>query len=252
MRDGFRIFDAHTHIGTALHSGRRFSAEQMVEHMDAHGIDRSLAIPFPMVEDFRAAHDEIAEGARRFPERLVGAACIPPFIPRAEFLAEVRRCAMDLGLRALKLQPQFQPLNPISPASEFFFEAAAEHGLAVVAHTGSGPPYALPSLFMLPARRFPQLRIVLAHCGGSLFYQEAIAAACMCPNLYLEISTLMPHHALEVLSHVPASRLMIGSDLPESADTEIGKIAGLAIPEEDRRAILWETAATVFGTATNA
>jgi predicted TIM-barrel fold metal-dependent hydrolase len=246
MRDGFRIFDAHTHIGTARHSGRRFTADQMVAHMDRQGIDRSLIIPFPVVEDFRAEHDEIAEGVRRYPDRLVGAACIPPFIPEAEFRAEVRRCARDLGLRALKFQPQFQALNPISPKSEFLFEAALEHGLTVVAHTGNGVPYALPSLFIVPARQFPDLRIVLGHCGGSLLYHEAIVAALVCPNVYLELSTLMPHNVREVLAHVPPERLMIGSDVPDSTETEIRKIQGLEIPEADRRAILWDTAVALF------
>jgi predicted TIM-barrel fold metal-dependent hydrolase len=59
----------------------------------------------------------------------------------------------------------------------------------------------------------------------------------------------MPHHILEVLQHVPPARMMIGSDLPESLDTEFGKILGLQIAEEQRRAILFETGARVFGHA---
>jgi predicted TIM-barrel fold metal-dependent hydrolase len=57
----------------------------------------------------------------------------------------------------------------------------------------------------------------------------------------------MPHHVLEVLTHVPSSRLMIGSDLPESLEVEIGKILGLKVSEEVRRDILWNTACGVFG-----
>ena len=40
--------------------------------------------------------------------------------------------------------------------------------------------------------------------------------------------------------------LMIGSDLPESVETEFGKVIGLKIGEEERRAILYGTAARVF------
>ena len=39
---------------------------------------------------------------------------------------------------------------------------------------------------------------------------------------------------------------MIGSDLPESLETEVGKIMGLTIPEDARRDILWNTASRVF------
>jgi predicted TIM-barrel fold metal-dependent hydrolase len=64
----------------------------------------------------------------------------------------------------------------------------------------------------------------------------------------LELSSLMPHQVLEVLGHVPANRLMIGSDLPENIGIETGKILTLDIPEADKRQILSETAGRVFGT----
>jgi predicted TIM-barrel fold metal-dependent hydrolase len=99
---------------------------------------------------------------------------------------------------------------------------------------------------MVPARKFPDLRIVLGHCGGGIFVQEAIVAALFCPNILLELSTLMPHHILEVMKHLPSSRLMIGSDLPENLETEIGKILTLDVPELDKRNILYETAAGIF------
>ena len=247
MTNGMKIFDTHTHVGVAQHSGRRYSADQLLADMDRCGVDRSLVIPFPMVEDYRATHDEIRKAVRSHPDRLAGAACLNPFVPESKFRDEVRRCAQEFGFGALKFQPQYQPLNPISSRSDFYFETALENKMALVCHTGTGIPFALPSAFMIPARNFPQLTFVLAHCGGGgILLGDAIVAAVFCPNIYLELSSLMPHHVLEVLAHVPASRLMIGSDLPESVETEMGKIMGLQIPEHDRHEILWNTACGVF------
>jgi len=246
MKDGFRIYDTHTHVGQARHSGRSHSADQLLASMDQFGVDRSLVIPFPVVEDYRAAHDEIAAAVKAHPGQLSGCACIYPFIPEQQFRDEVRRCEEGLGFRALKLQPQYQPLNPISERSDFLFEAALEHGLPVVCHTGAGAPFALPSLFIMPARRFPDLPIVLAHAGGGLYSAEAIVAAAICPNIYIELSSLMPHHVAEVISHVPASRLMIGSDLPVSLETEMSKILGLEIDPTATREILWGTPCRLF------
>lgn len=77
-------------------------------------------------------------------------------------------------------------------------------------------------------------RIVLAHSGGGgLLAGEAITAAVFCPNIYLELSTLLPHQVLEVVGHVPATRLMIGSDLPENSSIEFEKILGLEIEERE-------------------
>jgi predicted TIM-barrel fold metal-dependent hydrolase len=119
--------------------------------------------------------------------------------------------------------------------------------MAVVCHTGSGLPFSSPALLMMPARKFPSLKIVAAHSGGGIFVHEAILAAIFCPNILLELSTLMPHHITEILNHVSSDRLMIGSDLPESVGTEIGKIVTLDIPDADKRNILDETGCRVFG-----
>ena len=247
MKDGFAIFDAHTHLGYALHSGRSCSADRMLAQMAGSGIDRSLLIPFPVVEDYRKQHDVIAAAVRAYPGRFAGAVCLNPFLPRQGFLDEVRRCVEELGFCGIKLQPQYQALNPISARSDFLFEAACEHKIPVIWHTGTGAPFALPSLLIAPARRFPDLPIVLAHSGGSVYALEAIVAAGVCPNIYLELSSLMPHLVLEVMTHVPASRLMIGSDLPESVDAEISKIIGLPVTDDQKREVLWGTAARLFG-----
>jgi predicted TIM-barrel fold metal-dependent hydrolase len=247
MNEGFQIFDTHTHLGIARHSGRSTSASELLRVMDAHGVDRALAIPFPVVENYRREHDLIGDAVREHPDRFTGAACLDPFVPLADFRGEVRRCREVYGFRALKLQPQYHGLNPISSRSDFFFETALENRMAVIIHTGAGLPFSLPSLYMMPARKFPGLTIVVAHSGGGIFVHEAILSAAFCPNIVLELSTLMPHQVLEVLAQVPADRLMIGSDLPENTGTEIGKILSLDVSDEQKRLILSGTAHRVFG-----
>ncbi len=246
MRDGYRIYDTHTHLGTARHSGRVTTVETMLSHMDTHGVDRSMLIPYPVVEDYRATHDELASAVRQYPNRFSAAACIDPFIPEQKFRDEVKRCAEELGFRAIKLQPQYQALNPLSRRSDFFFEAALINRLTVIAHTGAGAPFALPSLFIMPARRNPELNIVLGHSGGGIYVAEAIVAAAVCPNIYLELSTLMPNHVLEVLNHLPADRLMAGSDLPECLPIEIDKILHLPKGAGEKKQILWDTGRRIF------
>ncbi len=248
MRDGFRIFDTHTHIGEALHSGRCHSVDELLRDMDRCGVDRSLVIPFPVVADQRAAHEEIGRAVKQYPKRLAGAACLHPFMPRGEFMDELKRCREEYGFVALKLQPQYHGLNPLSERSDFFFEAALKYGMVAVIHTGGGIPFSLPAMFMPAARKFPDLKIVLAHCGGGgMLHGEAIVAAQFCPNIYLELSTLMPNHMLEVLKHVSSTRLMIGSDLAENLDVEIAKVLWLKVAEQDKRNMLSATSDELFG-----
>jgi predicted TIM-barrel fold metal-dependent hydrolase len=72
-------------------------------------------------------------------------------------------------------------------------------------------------------------------------------AAMTCENILLELSTLLPHQIMLVLKHVKATRIMIGSDLPENVDTELTKIMNLEVSDEIKQDILWNTACQVFG-----
>ena len=60
------------------------------------------------------------------------------------------------------------------------------------------------------------------------------------------LSSLMPHHIVEVLSHIPSSRLLIGSDVPESLEAEMSKILGMDLAPEVKSDILWNTARRLF------
>ncbi len=248
MRNSYFLFDTHTHIGDALHSGRSVSIDDLLRSMDRHGVDRSLAIPFPVVADHRAAHELIGQAVRTHPSRFAGAACLNPYAGESAYRDEVRRCREQYGFVALKLQPQYTGINPLWQRHRYVFETAAENRMALIWHTGSGIPYSLPSLLMPAARDFPDLSIVIAHCGGGgLLMGEAIVAASFCPNIFLELSTLMPNHILEVLHQIPAERIMAGSDLIENTAVEFDKIIGLDAPETAKRAILSETALRLFG-----
>ena len=139
MKDGFRVFDTHTHAGLARHSGRTASADDLLRNMDRHGVDRSVVIPFPVVDDYRREHDLIGRAVKAHPDRLVGAACLNPYLPISEFTGEVRRCREVYGFRALKLQPQYHGLNPLSPAERFLLrERRSSNGMAAICHTGAG------------------------------------------------------------------------------------------------------------------
>jgi hypothetical protein len=246
MRGGIPIFDTHTHLGTAAHSGREMHVEEMLRHMERAGVDRCVLIPWPIVACEGAAHDEIAEAVRRHPDRFVGAACLHPFQERTKFLDELRRAAEELGLRALKLQPQFQPLNPMNPRHDWYWEAALRYQLPVIVHTGNGAPLALPSLYIAAAKRFPELTFVIAHSGGTVYYPEAILAAQLCPNVLLDLSTLPGHNAADILRQVDSSRVMMGSDLPESTAAEIEKLFHLGLSEAQLKNVLHGTAERVF------
>jgi hypothetical protein len=100
MKSGFAIFDAHTHTGLARHSGRRLSSAELIARMDHYGVDRAVVIPFPVVDDRRQAHGEIARAVCNYPDRLAAVACLDPFMPLEKFQASLVDYLYRSGLRA--------------------------------------------------------------------------------------------------------------------------------------------------------
>ena len=117
------------------------------------------------------------------------------------------------------------------------------------------------------AGEFPEQRFVLDHVakpqiaeGRVETWDEGIRELAEADNVWCKLSGMVtearwhewkpedfrPYLDIVMNAFGPA-RLMIGSDLPESLETEIGKILGLKIAEEARRDILWNTACGVFG-----
>src|SRR5437867_5792370 len=87
----------------ACHAGPRAavaSAEELVEALDAAGVDRAVCFTWPFADPATCAeaNDYLAAAVRKFPARLVGFACVQPRDPGAA--AEVRRAA-GMGLRGL-------------------------------------------------------------------------------------------------------------------------------------------------------
>ena len=247
MRDGFRVFDALTHLPVPRNNAHRPAVDEILRDMDRAGVDRVVLVPLSPGDDCRSGHDVVGDIVLAYPDRFVGVACFSPALSLEEFAAEVRRCRETYGFRALKYVAQSQVLNPLSTRIEFLFDAAGENDLAVILQTGAGPPFSLPSLYMPAARQYPQLDIVLSQCGGGLLSGEAIVSALFCPNIYLELSTLPPQHIAEVLVNVPSARLMIGSDRLAAQDAEMSKILNLPVTDEDKQNILHATADRVFG-----
>lgn len=229
-----------------MHSGRDVRAEDLLAVMDGAGVDRAVVIPYPVVADYRAEHDLIGAAVQSFPDRFCGALGFPAFLEKETMRQEVRRCVDNWRPRALKLQPQYQPVNPLSRWADDWFSLAEEFDLTLIVHTGMGVPFALPSLWMMPARKYPRVRVVLGHAGGPLLHGEAIVAASFLDNVFVEVSTLAANHAADVVRQVPKGRVMLGSDLPECAETEMEKGFSLGLAGGTLEELCWRTGRRVF------
>jgi len=242
------VIDAHAHLGGSAISGLEVSSDQLLGAMDEAGIDAAIVQPFP--HPSRPApelHDAIAELAQKHRGRIYGLASISPHLPEEEYAREAERCIGGLGFVGIKLHP-LGHLAPIRAASsDIVFATCARLGVPIMIHTGFGVPFTLPSLAIPRARQYPDLTIVLAHAGESLYSGEAVVAAEECPNVYLETSWSKPGEIRGFITKLGSGRVMMGTDLPDNARTEMAKYRSIAVDDADRKRSLGETARDVFG-----
>jgi predicted TIM-barrel fold metal-dependent hydrolase len=241
------IVDSHQHLGRSMFSGVVTTEGDLLEAMDRCGVDVALVMPQPTLEDIRAVHDQIAQAAERNRGKLFGMASINPWWPEAEYQAEARRTVRELGFVALKLHPLGHNIASNHSEADKVFRAASELGVPVIVHTGLGSPWALPSLCIPAARRYPRLPIVLAHAGWGLYSAEAIVAAEVCENLYLEPSWCPAYVARQMIDRFGASRVLFGSDHLTNLPVELAKYHALGLNAEALDAILGGTASALFG-----
>ena len=157
-------------------------------------------------------------------------------------LDELERASDELGLKGIKLGPNYQVFDPLGAAALRVYEVAERRGL-VLFHQGASPVqdaplrYAHPLLMDEIAIRFPELRIVMAHLGHP-WQRETIVTIRKHPHVYADVSALFYrpwsfYEGLRLATEWGAlEKLLFGSDFPIATPAETA--AGCAGERPDR------------------
>ena len=152
----------------------------------------------------------------------------------------------DLGFVGIKLNPMQHLTSPMMANADKVFRTAAELGVPVIVHTGLGAPWSQPALCIPPARRYPDLPIVLAHAGFAIYTDEAFVAASECTNIYLDPSWCMIGSLQFFVRELGAERILFGSDWPSNLPVELAKYRAASLSDKQLAACLGGTAARIF------
>lgn len=180
-------------------------------------------------------HDgEVADYVAQDPKRLIGFLSVDPTQPGWQ--EEMRDGHQRLGMRGIKLLPMYAAFMPQDASLDPLWQYAQKHQLPVLLHTGTTFVSAAPIECTLPrhldvvARRFPDVRIIMAHLGHP-YEGECIAVIRKHPNVYADVSALhyRPWQLFNSLMLVQEygvwPKVLFGSDYPVTTVDE--SIAGL-------------------------
>jgi len=212
-------------------------------HMDEAGIDMAVGLhiatnPGQMrkVNDFAAA----SQSPRM--------ACFGSVHPQAPDALEELHRIKALGLKGVKLHPDYQGFFVDDPAMAPIYETMAQLGLPVIFHAGRDPlceqVHASPKALAELAKAYPALTIIAAHMGGMLRYEDSLAHL-VGSRIYLDMSMscrLCPDELFaQMVRRHPKDRLLFATDCPWSrAWDQMKKLRSLNLSQDELNLILWE------------
>jgi hypothetical protein len=197
----------------------------------------------PIINDYMAKAAEESDGF------FVCLAALHPAMSGLEIEAELNR-AEALGLRGIKLHPDFQRFEIDSPDVFKIYERA-ENRLPILFHTGDYRyNFSSPKRLANVLRAFPKLTAIGAHFGG---WSEWGDCGCLAgfENLYVDTSSslyeLKPEEAGRLVQMYGEERVMFGTDYPMwDAGGELVYLEKLNLSERAKELIFYENAERLF------
>jgi uncharacterized protein len=167
--------------------------------------------------------DAVASYVAQHPDRLVGFLSVDPTQPGWQ--EELIAGHQDLKMKGIKLLPMYAGFDPNSPELDYLWNYATKHGLPVLLHTGTtfidkAPlEYTRPYLLDNVARRFPHVKIIMAHLSHP-YEGECAVVIRKHANVYADCSALhyrpfqLYHSLMLVQEYGVWDKVLFGTDYP--------------------------------------
>jgi predicted TIM-barrel fold metal-dependent hydrolase len=225
--------------------------------MDENGVDYSVVLAEISPLSTGVAKNEMVEAFCQASPRLIPFCTINPYLhPNMGDMLE--DLCLNHGFKGLKLLPSYNYFYPNDNFLYPLYAVAERLGIPVVFHTGSSIfrgtriKYANPIFYDDVALDFPDMKIIMAHGGRGLWYNEAVIMSRLHKNIYIEVSGLPPQKLLEFFPDMGrfADKFIFGTDWPSvNVKKNIEIIRNLNISQEAISKILGGNAKKILGLA---
>lgn len=163
-----KALDVHAHLGKDVVFGHVITEKNLLDGYKDTIVQGAIvqpSLPRFSLKANKEIHDRIFEFSKCDKMKIWGMASIYPHFTQEEYREEAIRCVKELGFVGLKLTPIGHACDPESEDGMYAFSVAAELGVPMMVHTGSGIPFSSPMHILKAAKEYPELKIVVAHAG---------------------------------------------------------------------------------------
>jgi len=173
-----------------------YSARDIISLMDEAGVDYAVVVAFDMTTQYgviMVTNKDVSNLASSYPDRFIPFASVDPSLGRPA-VEELKHAIVDLGCKGVKFCPPVQKFDFSDSKLYQLWEAALDMDIVVWTHTshqmghfGSDARLGHPMLVEPVALKYPDLKIVLGHCGFPWVW-EVWSLVIRHPNVYVDIS----------------------------------------------------------------
>jgi len=216
------------------------TSQTLIKQGEAAGIGRFLVQSVATVpEQVISINNFISEQVKQYPGKFIGFAAMHPDFSDIE--EELER-AVSLGLKGIKLHPDFQRFNIDSDKAMRIYKAA-EGRLPLLIHMGdTRTEFSKPEKLAKILERFPGLDVIAAHFGGWSEWDSAadiLSGSRLWTDCSSSLYAMTPEHAGRLIDAYGADRVLFGTDYPMwTAAEELERFCRIPISEEEREMIL--------------
>ena len=238
------------------------TARGLLALMEESGIDVSVVLPVltdprQFGSAFRFAVKINEENEDSLVRKRTGIISFAGIHPDNQDIKEKIRSVAREGIKGIKLHPCFQRVRIDDLRYLRIIEAATEEGLIVLTHAGYDPStpgekWCTPDMILNVLRSVGPERLILAHMGSNLNYQESYEKLCG-QDVYLDTAYCLMDISAELFVRMVqkhgADRILFGSDCPfgqpKAFREYLQQMEGLS--EEQKELILGTNARRLLG-----
>jgi predicted TIM-barrel fold metal-dependent hydrolase len=251
---GLRIFDAHAHIGNGEYNAAYLYTLPLEENLR---LSRSIGICAIAASSFLAlvgkgieGNEALMEACGRYPEELFAYLYYDPNIGEP-LLRQIEGYRAHPNFIGVKIHPREAKTAVDSGAYDPLYAYCKERGILILCHTWETEKENNPILFEPVLRRFPKLKLLLGHMGGTIRgCMDSIALAKRYENVYLDIngSIYTQIWIEELAKFAPAEKLIFSTDqMFNDPRIVVGRVLLSDLDDALKRRILCENFETALG-----
>lgn len=254
--------DIHAYIGHWFARRLRITtSEDLVAQMDEYGLHRAVVASASaiMYRNCQPGNEDLLREIEPYGERFIPFAVIDPSY--VEWQKDLEWCIDRMGIRGVRIYPQYDPYTLADPCCDELCEFCNEHGLVVAVSQRVEDyrqkrevlDYVDPTLDELADlfERNPETRFIVLN-GRKYFATRLITEADSLPdNYWVEISRLnvfLKEEFGPLVRAIGASRLLFGTGMPlKMVGPVLLKMEHVDLSKEDKALIYGGNAEKLLG-----